>query len=203
MTALNAALSFIVASYAKSAKEETTRVVKVTSGELRAKRQPKAKVSGAVAAPSCNGATAKVEESTKPTMLIPEKGSLGAHGFMKLMRQAKDRQEKILAMQAYQGYDLNGDYGSQEMASLMAAKRELNPIDTSGPSLAEERSAKRNAMGFVNGLPNNRRKQVLDLLGREKATTDLMISHIKVDGETSAVWRPIQFRSMAALFLSR
>jgi hypothetical protein len=178
MTAILAALAFATASYAKSS-DQTTRVVETSSGKIRAKRQPKA---APPAAPSCNGSEgikAMSEATNKVTLPVPEIGSLGAHGFVVMMRKARDRQEKILAMQAFCGYDPKGDYGSQEMAAMMGAKRELSPIDASGPSLAEERSAKRNALGFIKGMPDNQKKMVQDLLAREKLATDAMVEHVK------------------------
>lgn len=174
MTALNAALSFALASYAQSAKESApitrvveTKLVKSTKNKKPASsHQESTQVAPKVAAPI-------------GSYKLPEKGSLGAHGFLKMMRSAKDRQEKILAIAAFIGYDVAGDFGSQEMAASFAAKRELNPIDTRGPSMKEERDAKRSALGFVSGMPNGLKVKLQDLLGREKMAVDVMLNAVK------------------------
>lgn len=195
MTAILAALAFATASYAKSSDQ-------TSSGKIRAKRQPKAATPSTPAAPSCNG-KAMSEATNKLTLPVPEIGSLGAHGFVTMMRKARDRQEKILAMQAFCGFDPRGDYGSQEMTAMMAAKRELSPVDASGPSHAEQRSAARSAQGFVRGMPDNQKKIVQDLLAREKLATDAMVEHVK-SARTAETREPKQHHAgLAALEKAR
>jgi hypothetical protein len=192
-SALNAALAFCASSY--SVKENSATVPGTVTIQdkpqklVQVKRTPKAK---APSAPSCNGSEPKAEVA-KSTFTLPEKGSLGAHGFMVAMRNAgkrtvdgkvifdsnKVREDKIRAIAAFVGYDVAGDYGSQELGAMMAAKREIRPVDTSGPSLAEERSAKRSALGYVHGMPDNQSKAMLDLLAREKLAAEALITHEK------------------------
>lgn len=179
-TATNAALAFVLSSYAKSSASEAKVEIKETS-KPRAKREPKVQVKSAPvtpvvtvseATPSPNGGKAKV--------VMPEVGSLNAKGFLLMMRNAKSSNEKIMAIQAYCGYDAREAFGNQEMVAMMRAKRELNPISTSGPSLQEKRQASLSAKGFVAGMPDNQRKIVQDLLAREKMAAEKRDEHVRI-----------------------
>jgi len=174
MTAINAALSFALASYAQSAKGDApiTRVVETKLVKSTKNKKPVVKAEPVVQA------TPK-ESAPIGSFKLPEKGSLEARGYIKMMRSAPDRNEKILAIAAFIGYDMAQDYGSQELAANMAAKRELSPIDTTGPSLVEERAAKRSAMGYVSGMPNGLQVKLQNLLGREKLAVEVMLDNQK------------------------
>lgn len=114
----------------------------------------------------------------------PEKGSLEARGFILAMRRAKTRSESIFAIAAFIGYDNSKDFGSQELAAMSAAKREL-----SGPthcvSPAEKRATFRSLTGFVAGLPDTTQRKVADLLARETASAEALISHEKDAADSS------------------
>ncbi len=178
-TATNAALAFVLSSYAKSEATPAKVEVKETKpSKSRAKKvqvqsapvTPKVVVSEAT--PSPNGGTAKV--------VMPEVGSLEAKGFLLMMRNAKTQNERIMAIQAYCGYDMRQPYGNQEMIATMRAKRELNPINTAGPSMAEKRQASRSAAGYVAGMPDNQRRIVQDLLAREKMAAEKRDEHVRI-----------------------
>ncbi len=175
-TAINAALAFVLSSYAKS--EATPAKVEVKESKVskpRAKKAPKVEVSPApvaTATPSPNGATAKV--------VMPEVGSLEAKGFLLMMRNAKTQNERIMAIQAYCGYDMRQPYGNQEMIATMKAKREINPINATGPSREEVRQASRSAAGYVAGMPDNQRRIVQDLLAREKMAAEKRDEHVRI-----------------------
>ena len=184
-TSTTAALAFVLASYAKSEPQEGTVTFK--ESKPRAKREPKApKVQAKPVAPiavvsettpSPNGAT--------PRVVMPEVGSLEAKGFLMMMRNAKTQNEKIMAIAAYCGYDSREAFGNQEMVAMMRAKRELSPIDTSGPSLQEKRQASLSAKGFVAGMPDNQRKIVLDLLARERNAAEKRDEHVRIARDKS------------------
>ena len=167
MNAIDAALAFAVKSYGKPAvatiKED--RPIKVTTPKVKSVKVETDSKSAPKAEPIC--------------FKLPEKGTVDAKGFLVAMRRATDRNVKIQVIASYVGYDVAGDYGSQELAANLAAKRELRPIDASGPNRQEQRAAARSAMGFVSGLPNGLRVKVQDLLGREKMAADQMITHQK------------------------
>lgn len=178
-TSTNAALAFVLASYAKPATVEVKEDKPVS--KTRAKTAPKAKAPKAVVTgeqsapkttPSPNGGSAKG--------MTVEPGSLEAKGFLMMMRSAKSREEKILAIQAYCGYDHRGVFGTQEMRAEAKAKAELRPIGTTGPSRQEKREASRSAKGFVAGMPDNQRKIVMDLLAREKMAAEQRDEHVKI-----------------------
>jgi hypothetical protein len=175
-TSTNAALAFVLSSYAKSEAQPAKVEVKESS-KPRAKRTPKVQVQSAPVAPksatpSPNGATAKV--------VMPEVGSLEAKGFLLMMRNAKTQNEKIMAIAAYCGYDAREAFGNQEMVAMMRAQRELRPIDTSGPSLVEKRQASLSAKGYVAGMPDNQRRIVQDLLAREKLAAEKRDEHVRI-----------------------
>lgn len=174
---IDAALAFAVKSYGKPA----TATIKEDRPIKAAPLVPK--VSDRVTTPRAPKAekAAKVE-TTEPiaTLPLPMKGTLTAKQFVLTTRNAKSRDEKILAIAAFVGYDVKGDFGSQEMSAMMAAKRELYPIDGSGPTRQEARAAQRSAMGFIQGMPDNHKVRLNDLLGREKMAADTMIEQEKL-----------------------
>jgi hypothetical protein len=175
-TSTNAALAFVLASYAKSEPQEGTVTFKEPkASKPRANKAPKvqaAPVAPKASNPSPNGATSSV--------VMPEAGSLEAKGFLLMMRNAKTQNEKIMAIAAYVGYNAREAFGNQEMVATMRAQRELRPIDTTGPSREETRQAARSAAGYVAGMPDNQRKIVLDLLARERAAAEKRDEHVKI-----------------------
>jgi hypothetical protein len=177
MNAMNAAIAFALGSY--SVQENAAPIVKVTEQKLVKTQKNKKPV--AKQDKSCEVSSAKVDSQSAPiaSIKLPEKGSLGAKGFIVMMRNAKDRNEKILAIAAFNGYDTAKDYGSQEMAANMAAKRELNPI-VAGPDRQVVRSAQRSAVGYVKGMPDGQAVKLQDLLGREKLAVETMLSEQKL-----------------------
>lgn len=167
MIAKDYAVAFALAAY--SVQENAAPIVKVTETKQKLVASTKNKKPNAP----------KVEAPIVPSVSKVEKGSLEATGFLKMMRNAKDRNEKILAIGAFIGYDHCGDFGTQELAANSAARRALNPI-TAGKSREEVRSVQRSALGFVAGLPNGLRAKVQDLLAREKMAVDVMLSEQKL-----------------------
>jgi len=93
--------------------------------------------------------------------------NMTAVGFMKLLRSARDRNEKIAAIQAYIGYDMQISFAQNEYAAQMAAQQELKPIKLG--------SIKYNyPAGVVAGVPNPVNKKLQDLRGREKLAAAAM-----------------------------
>jgi hypothetical protein len=179
-TSTNAALAFVLASYAKSEPQEGT----VTFKESKPAKVAKPKVQKSPVTPkvvvSAEQTTTPSPNGARSSVVMPEAGSLEARGFLLMMRNAKSQNEKIMAIAAYIGYDARGVFGDQEMIANMRAKRELSPIDTTGPSREQVRQASRSAQGFVAGMPDNQRKIVLDLLARERAAAEKRDEHVKV-----------------------
>lgn len=103
-----------------------------------------------------------VNPSGKPMVMVEaEKGSIGALGYIKLMRTALTREGRINAIRAYTGYNVKGDYGSQELAANMKAKQEITKIPTT------EVRKTITVTGWVAGIPVPQEKLIKDLEGRE------------------------------------
>lgn len=186
-TALDLALSVSLASYARpeplpeGTVLSTQRLVKVDrpkKGRIVASK-PTAKpvVESApksepqAAAPSPNGKVVGVA--------LPQAGSIGAKAFIMMMNRAKSRDEKIVAIAAYIGYEVGGDFATQEMVAHAKAKGEIRPVQATGPSREEIKTAQRSAKGYVAGMPDGTRKLVQDLLGREQLAVDTRNEHVR------------------------
>ncbi len=186
-TALDLALSVSLASYARPEPLpegpvlSTQRLVKVdrpTKGRIVASK-PTAKpvVESApksepqAAAPSPNGKVVGIA--------LPQAGSIGAKAFIMMMNRAKSRDEKIVAIAAYIGYEVGGDFATQEMAAHAKAKGEIRPVQATGPSREEIKTAQRSAKGYVAGMPDGTRKLVQDLLGRENLAVSTRNEHVR------------------------
>lgn len=178
-SALNAALNFAVASYNVPdtkpvvIRRETKNLAcsgKVVIREDRAPRVTRTKVESTE--PINVEPSVRLVDHGKPPM--PEVGSLQANGFLLMMRHAKTSEEKIFAIHAYTGYDFSDTLGNQEFLALAKAKREIHPIDASGPSRSEQREAARSLQGWVAGMPDNHGKMARDLLKREQLCAEEM-----------------------------
>jgi hypothetical protein len=186
-TALDLALSVSLASYARpeplpeGTVLSTQRLVKVDrpkKGRPIAAAKPTAKPvvesapkSEPQAAPSPNGKVVGVA--------LPQAGSIGAKAFIMMMNRAKSRDEKIVAIAAYIGYEVGGDFATQEMTAHAKAKGEIRPVQATGPSREEIKTAQRSAKGYVAGMPDGTRKLVQDLLGRENLAVSTRNEHVR------------------------
>lgn len=103
-------------------------------------------------------------------------GSLEARGFLKALRDAKTRDERIFAIDCYVGYNNAQDFGSQLMAAEMQAKREMRggPIQVVTPK--ERDAAYRNKPGFVAGIPDVMGREVQNLAARETLAASELIA---------------------------
>lgn len=176
-TAADLALAIAIASYKVEEHAAPITVISETSQKL-------VKVQRKSAKPA-----AKIEHEVQVTPRfaepigcpnLPKKGTYDAKGYMLAMRNAKDRDGKLAAIAGWIGYDPKANYAEQELAANFAAKRELRPIVTGGTTLAEERAAKRSALGFVKGMPDAHQVKVDDLLAREKLATNVMLEQQKL-----------------------
>jgi len=181
------ALSVSLASYARpeplpeGTVLSTQRLVKIDrpkKGRIVAASKPAVKSEEKApqsaekpAAPSPNGKVAGIA--------LPAAGSIGAKAFIMMMNRAKSRDEKIVAIAAFIGYEVGGDFATQEMVAHTKAKGEIRPVPVSGPSLAEIKTAQRSAKGYVAGMPDGTRKLVQDLLGRENLAVSTRNDHVR------------------------
>jgi hypothetical protein len=125
---------------------------------------------------------------------LPERNTLDAKSFLLACRDAgKRRNDKgifftdpkmvredlIKAIHAYCGYDLHGNFGSQESEARAKAQREIRGFKATGPTREELKAAARSATGFVHGMPDHKARHLQNLLGRETAAVDAMLAHEK------------------------
>lgn len=167
MSAINLALLIAQASY-----QQQTEI------ESKAKSPAKAKVS-----PKKEKAekSEMVQKSPSPntSFKMPEVGSIGANGFLKMIRNAKSQSEKVLAIAAYIGYNNGQSFAEQEYRANQTARKELTPDIFNGPDLEQKKAAARQAIGFVSGIPNNQKKVLDNLFAREITAAQERDNHIK------------------------
>jgi hypothetical protein len=128
---------------------------------------------------------------------LPEDKSLDAAGFMLAMRnagkrpfkatnmngeeiyvvrvdQSKIRDDQIIAISKYCGYEPRDNFGAQEAAARMRAMRELKIAkqpwrkpDGTIPTIAEDHKKIAEGNAFVAGVADHHQKRMLDLRARE------------------------------------
>jgi len=125
-------------------------------------------VDGSQAAPITSPAS---KTPPPPVMVLPEAGSIDAKDFLVARRWAKDRDESIIAIAAYIGYDLTQPFGTQDSLAVDAAKREINPPKAE----AFKRSVIPSAAGYVKGAHVTGAREFQNLLGRERLAVDAML----------------------------
>ena len=96
------------------------------------------------------------------------------------------RGDIIKAIDAFVGYDIGGNFGSQDTNARMLAARLLNPVKDNSPTREELRSAARSLQGFVAGLPDNHAKHLANLRAQAEKVTDALIECEKVGNEVGA-----------------
>ena len=187
-TAKDLALSVSLASYARDMSRPAT--VTITSQKLVKVERPK-KGRPLVAVKS----TAKpVEAAAKPTapspngkvagVVLPPAGTIGAKAFIMMMTRARSRDEKIVAIASFIGYQAAGDFATQEMGAMAKAKGEICPVKVTAPTP----TASRSAAGYVAGMPDNQRRMVLDLLGRENLAVSTRNDNVREARNRTLSW---------------
>jgi hypothetical protein len=191
-TAKDLALSVSLASYARDLSRPAT--VTITTQKLVKVERPKKGRPIAAAKP-----TAKpVESAEKPAapspngkvagVALPAAGTIGAKAFIMMMNRSKSRDEKIVAIASYIGYQTGGDFASQEMVATSQAKREISPVKVEGPTREEIRTAQRSVTGYVAGMPDALRRTVQDLIGREQLAVDARNDHVREARTKTLSW---------------
>lgn len=142
----------------------------------------KASRSGSVAPafPSQSERETHQQNATKAItgVALPKPGALGAKGFLIAMRDARSRDEKILAIAAYCGFDNRGDYGAQELAATSRAKRELKPIAVKPGEAPYSRNGGRvDGVGYVAGKPDSIQALIGNLEARERLAAETLGAH--------------------------
>jgi hypothetical protein len=194
---LGSVLASLAASYDVAPQHTTTVVVKSAS-------KPRAKVSGAQAAPKSNPSD---NVSSAPVMVMPDKGSLDAKSFMLAMRDAGKRRtaegkpffdprevrnDQIRAIHAFYyevrdgskylvGYDNRQSFASQELRSMTAAKKDLHPSPIGQQLTPYVRNGRTDATlkGYVAGMPDDKARRLADLQGREVAAVEAREDYVR------------------------
>jgi len=197
----DAAIAFLVAQNvqerATALREEMTVTVKVTMNPEPRKSNGRAK-----------NEAAPIHHKAQPMvgMMLPDRGSLDAKGFLLAMRDAgkrtvegrtfvdprEKRNDEIRAIHAFYyevrqgvhvciGYDPKRDFGSQEQASRMLAQRDLR----GAPKLSAHTAPSRTLGGYVAGMPDMKARKLADLQGREVAAVDAMLAHQRDADDTN------------------
>lgn len=110
---------------------------------------------------------AKAPFDQSKMFLLPA-GSVGAQGFLKMLRDARTLREKQEAIAAYVGYDIGRNYAEQEYRATAQAKKELKPTQVRETVQAVTR-------GYVAGMPNNEGKFRGNLKARERLAVEEII----------------------------
>lgn len=105
--------------------------------------------------------------------VLPLKGTIDARAFLKAMNRATDRASKMQAISAFIGYNVGEPYGPQEDRARFEARKAIHGV-TPGTDRTVVRSAQASVKGYVAGMPDNHRKTVLDLVGREHLAASVM-----------------------------
>lgn len=177
---LDSVLSALVGSYSVT---ESVPVVKA-----RKVSKPRTGTVRVVKAPSGNGMIAKKVSSN---IAVPPVGSLDAASFLMALREAgkirkandagimitltdsnKEKADQIQAIAGFVGYNFSGAHGAQLDTARQRASFTLRPVKVESKVTAT-------VAGFVAGMPNGSRRAVLDLEGRIRVATDLMLDHEK------------------------
>lgn len=85
------------------------------------------------------------------------------------------RGDLIKAIDAFVGYEMAGNFGSQELNARTLASRLLSGKVDNGPSRQELHAASRSLAGFVHGLPDNMAKQLANLRAQVERVTEALI----------------------------
>jgi len=188
--AIDSALSFISSIYNASEKLTPAQIVRGTIKARKALIAP----TMATALPN-DAASVKLApeskdhakgEAKRATCIVPAKaplplpGTYDAKGFLFAWRKAHGRDEQIAAIAGYVGWDPSGNLGSQEYSARTKAHREIRGmVDTSGPSVAEIRSAKLSAVGYVAGMPQSDQRIMGDLIARQALAVQSIVDYTK------------------------
>jgi hypothetical protein len=169
--------SFISSLVAQCEQGESLPVVTVTRNATPRPlvqykgNKPASKLAQVKAAKAAEQAAQVAEQTVsndkRPALVVlqlPKAGTLDAKGYFTAQRRAKTRDERIVAIAGYIGYDVSAQYAEQEMAANMKANRTLRPIT---PLAAPVHTALPTLKGYVAGMPDMMSRSQDNLQGRQ------------------------------------
>jgi hypothetical protein len=165
-SSIDSVIAALVASYQQP---ESTTPVKMVKLDRTAKKPIKpskpAKTSRSSAASEESPTTSSHDPRPAPTVShLPQAGTVDAAGYFKMMRDAKQVNERINAIAAYIGYDPSLSYSSQELKANLQARSVHRPVKALPVPVHSVQST---IKGFVAGAFDAQEKRLADLKGRE------------------------------------
>lgn len=156
-------------------------VIQVKEGET--KKAPKKARS--IETPSFEAQIANLEDISKrrqdaKPLPMPEAGSLGAVGFLKLWSGSTTRKQRIFAIAAFIGYNIKEEFSVQELTAKQQAQREIRlskQQETSVIQPYQRHGAAPTISGYVAGAVNSAGKRKADLEARERLCAERMMQH--------------------------
>lgn len=195
---LGSLLATLAATYDVAPAPTTTVVVKSS--------KPRAKSSndGSQKAPSDN-------KAAPLSMVMPDKGSLDTEGFILAMRSAGKRRtaegkpffdarevrnDQIQAIHAFYyevrqgakvlvGYDNRESFASQELRAMTLAKSALSLRPIGQQVAPYSRNATSSLKGYVAGMPDDKKRRLADLRGREVAAVEAREDFVRKSRDTA------------------
>jgi len=165
----SSALSFLLASYTRSAPDE------MGASAPKAVKSPTRKV---VAHVVNDGAQAAPRDSSKPIPKIGDifiPGTLNAKGFLVASLRADTLEKRQAAIGAYIGYNHAKPFGEQDSAARAQAQRELAPVAAGSAPFTRGTMATVN--GYVKGAADHASKHLANLKARELLAVETMLLH--------------------------
>jgi hypothetical protein len=120
------------------------------------------------AAKEVSSSTGKNQVSAPGISFDNRPGDYTATEFMMRYRRARDRNEMMVAINGFTGYDNKVAFSVNEYNARTAAQKALKPVPVAGAVIKAE------TKGYVAGIPDNNLKRISDLLGREKLAAEAL-----------------------------
>lgn len=112
------------------------------------------------------------------------------------------RNDTILAIAGYCGYDPMVNFGAQEIAARAKANHEIaGNKRLGGPTVAEARSAARSLAGLTNaaqGAPDTKAVRIANLRAQQVLATEAMIAYVNAGSEAGALVERARLDAIAA-----
>jgi len=197
MSLQEAALAFIVSQHnSDMASQERLAVLEAENAKLRAERAAK-KVA---ASGKIKASAAPIHSAVIPTVMLREPTLESSTEFMRAVRASRSREETIKALDAFVGYNLGGDFGSQDVKARMMAQRLLSGQKATGPSQQEQARASRSLAGFVAGLPDQQGKILANLRAQAEKATEALIECEKAGNTVGATVERERLNGAAGIY---
>lgn len=161
LSAMDRMLAKMASSYIVTETVDKPKGNKPAKPAKVAQQAPTSIVTGAVLAPSSNPDSPVI---TGP--VLPLQGTYDARRFMLAVRGAKSRNDKIVAIAGFVGYDHRESFSANEARANFQARKDLVGV-TAGKDRTQ-RSADLSVKGYVKGMPDLIQGKIDNLKARER-----------------------------------